>query len=135
MIPMKICVLYFSRTGNTKSMAEAIARSTNATIKDMASVDPSTINGFDVLILGTPVNGFGPAQEAMVFIGRIPKAEGRKAIVFCTYDLVKFGTLGTLAGMLKNKGYNSILHVSKKKAVLGKTDFSEIIEKIRTALN
>src|SRR4030067_19479 len=84
---MKICVLYFSRTGNTKRMAEAISDSTKAPIFDIASSQPSVVENYDLLILGTPVEGSRPTKEALAFIERLPKAEGKKAVLFCTYSI------------------------------------------------
>ncbi len=40
---MKPCVLYFSRTGNTKRVAEAIANQVKAPLFDIATCDPSVV--------------------------------------------------------------------------------------------
>jgi hypothetical protein len=61
--------------------------STEAPAFDMTSIAPSVVEDFDFLILGTPVEGFRPAKETMTFVERLPKTEGKKAILFCTYAL------------------------------------------------
>ena len=81
---MKPCVVYFSRTGNTKRLAQAIADAVKAPLFDMASTQPSALAEYDTLIIGTPVEGSSPAKPAASFIESMPSVEGKKAIVFCT---------------------------------------------------
>jgi flavodoxin len=132
---MKPCVLYFSRTGNTKRMAEAISESAKAPVFAMTSSDPSVVEDFDLLIVGTPVEGFRPAKENMDFVERLPKTEGKKAILFCTYALWKGRTFGVLKKELSRKGYETILDVSKKGMKPDQpADFSDSINKIQKAL-
>ncbi|MGB9915041.1 MAG: flavodoxin family protein [Candidatus Bathyarchaeales archaeon] len=132
---MKPCILYFSRTGNTKRMAEAIAAAIKAPVFAITSSQPSVVKDFDMLILGTPVEGFRPAKEAMDFIKRLPRAEGKKAILFCTCKLWKGNTFKILENELSGKGYSVVLSVSKRGIKLDKpTDFSDCLDKIQEAL-
>src|SRR3990170_6733454 len=125
---MKPCVLYFSRTGNTKRLAEAISESTKAPAFDIASSEPSIVENYDLLILGTPVEGSRPAKETSAFIERIPETEGNKAILFCTYSLWKGSTFKILEKKLASKGYDVILRVSKKGMKPDKpADFSDVL--------
>jgi len=125
---MKPCVLYFSRTGNTKRMAEAIAEAAKAPVFDMTSSEPSVVEGFDLLIVGTPVEGFRPAKETVAF-------EGKNAILFCTYALWKGRTFGVLKKELSSKGYEPILDVSKKGMKPDQpAEFSDSLNKIQKAL-
>jgi flavodoxin len=131
---MKLCVLYFSRTGNTKRMAEAISESVKAPVFDITSSDPSVVEGSDLLIVGTPVEGFHPAKETTEFLERLPKTEGKKAILFCTCALWKGRTFGVLKKKLSSKGYDTILSTSKKMKKGTPADFSENINQIQKAL-
>jgi len=132
---MKPCVLYFSRTGNTKRMAEAIAEAAKAPVFDMTSSDPLVVEAFDLLIVGTPVEGFRPAKETVAFVERLPKTEGKNAILFCTYALWKGRTFGVLKKELSSKGYEPILDVSKKGMKPDQpAEFSDSINKIQKAL-
>jgi flavodoxin len=116
-------------------MAEAISKATKAPCFDMTSCEPSFVENFDLLIIGTPVEGFNPAKEAKSFVENLPKTEGKKAIMFCTYALWKGRTFGALKKVLANKGYVTILEVSKKGMKPDQpADFSESIEKIAEAL-
>jgi flavodoxin len=134
---MKPCVLYFSRTGNTKRFAEAIANQTQASIFDIATSEPSIVEAYDTIILGTPVEGASPAKETKAFVERLPQTEGKKAIVFCTYRL--FGnerTMKNIEKTLAEKGYQSILRVSKKmKGKPGEpADYSDALSEIKKVL-
>ena len=132
---MKPCVLYFSRTGNTKRMAEAISETTRAPSFDMTSCEPSVVKNFDLLIIGTPVEGFNPAKEVKAFVENLPKTESKKAIMFCTYILWKGRTFGVLKKALAKKGYKTILEVSKKGMKPDQpADFSESLKKITETL-
>jgi flavodoxin len=133
---MDPCVVYFSRTDNTKRLAQAIADAANAPLMDIAGTLPSTIETFDPLIIGTPVEGSSPAKEARTFIQEMNKVEGKKAILFCTYRL--FGnerTMKTMEKELENLGYETILKVSKKGMKPEKeADFSAIVSEVKKTL-
>ncbi len=129
---MKTCVVYFSRTGNTKRMAEAISDLLKAPTFDLASSEPSVVENYDLLILGTPVEGFRPAKETAAFVERLPKGEGKKTILFCTYILWKGFTFRALTNKLSSKGYEIILKVSKKGMKPDKpADFTESLDEIK----
>ena len=133
---MNACVVYFSRTGNTKRLAEAIADTVKAPILDLTTTDPSAIETCDLLILGTPVEYSSPAKETLAFIEKLSKIAGKKAIVFCTYKI--FGNMRTMKAMekkLADKGYQTIALVSKKGMWPEKeADFTEIRREIKKAL-
>jgi flavodoxin len=134
---MNTCVVHFSRTGNTKRLAQAIADTAKASIYELASTQPSTIQNCDLLILGTPVEGASPAKETLAFIEAMPKVEGKKAILFCTCRI--FGNNRTLKNMEKQlsaKGYETILSVSKKGMKPDKeADFSEVLGEVKKVLD
>jgi flavodoxin len=133
---MEPCVVYFSRTGNTKRLAKAIADTANAPIYDLTSVAPSTLQTCDLLILGTPVEGGSPAKETLAFIESLPKVESKKSILFCTYRL--FGnnrTLNAMEKLLTSKGYTTVLKVSKKGMKPEKeADFSDVVAEVKNTL-
>jgi flavodoxin len=133
---MQPCVVYFSRTGNTQRLAQAIAGSLNAPLMNLAGTLPSTIEGFNPLILGTPVEGSSPAKETKAFIESMNRVEGKKAILFCTYRI--FGNERTMKAMekeLKTKGYETVLKVSMKGMKPDKeADFSDVVAEVKTAV-
>jgi flavodoxin len=133
---MEPVVVYFSRTGNTQRLAQAIADAVKAPLMNLAGTLPSTIEGFDPLILGTPVEGSNPAKETKAFIESMNRVEGKKAILFCTYRM--FGNERTMKAMekeLKTKGYETVLKVSKKGMKPDKeADFSDVVAEVKKAV-
>jgi flavodoxin len=133
---MKPCVLYFSRTGNTKRMAEAIAEYVKAPLFDIASSQPSIVEKYDLLFIGTPVEGASPTKEARAFVQALPKADGKKVILFCTHRI--FGNKRTLKALKKEmdgKGYMTLLGVTKRGMKPDQpADFSEALGEIKKAL-
>jgi flavodoxin len=134
---MKPVVLYFSRTGNTKGLAEAIAQQAKAPIFSISSNEPSVVEAYDTVILGTPVEGASPAKETRAFVERLPQAQDKRAILFCTYRI--FGnerTMKALEKVLAEKGYKTVLKVSKKTKKPGEpSDFSELLGEVKKALS
>ena len=130
---MKTCVDYFSRTGNTRRLAQAIADTAKAPIFDIPSTQPSAIEDFDLLIIGTPVEGSSPAKEVAAFIESMPRVESKKAILFCTNRLFGSGrTLKIMEKMLDCKGYETVLKVSKKGMKPDKeADFSDVLAEVK----
>ena len=133
---MNACVVYFSRTGNTKRLAQAITDIVKAPIYDLATATPSEIQNCDLLILGTPVEGSSPAKETVTFIEALPNVTNKKAILFCTYRI--FGnerTMKRIEKTLEGKGYKTLLKVSKKgmKPEMA-TDFSEQLSQVKKIL-
>ena len=134
---MNPCVFYFSRTGNTQTFAEAIAEELQIPIYDMTTVDPTIVNEYDIVLLGTPVNDFHPAPETLDFISHLPQNPGKPIILFCSYGLWIGRTFSKLASEVKKKGFQPILRV-KKKMQRGRQwtpqDFADPIDEIRRVL-
>jgi flavodoxin len=132
---MKACVLYISLTGNTKRLAEAISELLKAPVFDIAHApEPSVVNDFDLLVIGTPVMGLRPTPEVQSFVKRLPECTGKKTILFCTYAIKQGGTLKVLEKELVKKGYVNILSVSKRGLRPNKADFADVLEEINKAV-
>jgi flavodoxin len=133
---MNAAVVYFSRTGNTQKLAQAIANEARAPIYDLTQSDSSKVGNIDLLIFGTPVEGASPAKEAMVYITNMPVVTGKKAILFVTYRI--FGNeraMKSIEKVLYSKGYETILKVSKKGMKPEQTpNFSDVLSKVKTVL-
>jgi flavodoxin len=133
---MNAAVVYFSRTGNTQKLAQAIATEAKAPIYELSAAEPSKIASVDLLIFGTPVEGSSPTKEAMAYIDNLPAVTGKKAILFVTYKI--FGnerTMKTIEKKLSAKGYTTILKVSKKGMKPEQTpDFSDVLSKVKAVL-
>jgi flavodoxin len=133
---MNACVLYFSQTGNTRKFAEAISNSLKIpAVYDITTTEPTVVNDFDLIFLGTPVHGFSPSTESLSFVERLPEGDGKRAVLFCTHRLWKGRTFGKLKKELKKKGYSTILTVSAKGKEFTDETFSEAIGKIKEKMN
>jgi flavodoxin len=132
---MKACVLYFSQTGNTKKFAEAICDSLETkAVFDITTTEPTVVDDYDVIIIGTPVHGFNPSKEAVSFVESLPEGNGKKAALFCTCRLWKGRTFSKLAKELKKRGYSTVSCVSAKAKEFTKEDFVKPTAKIAEAL-
>lgn len=133
---MNTGIFYMSRTGNTKRFAQAIADQTKAPLYDITSTQPSETQKFDLLFLGTPVEGSSPTKEIMAFIEAMPTVNGKKAILFVTYKI--FGNKHSMKNMdkkLKEKGFETVLMVSKKGMKPEQSaDFSEALAEIQKTI-
>jgi len=133
---MNSAVVYFSRTGNTKKLAEEIAEAIKAPIFDVATTAPSSVAEFDLLVFGTPVEGASPAKEARAFLEDISVVSGKKAIVFNTCRL--FGNSRTnkaLEKLLSAKGYETVLAVSKKVKANKEPDNIERVNEVKEKIS
>ena len=83
---MKAEVRYFTRTGNTKKLAEAIAQASECQAQSI----PAPIDGYtDVLFLGASVYGGGISAEVKEYIHSLDKTQIGMAAVFSTSALVQ----------------------------------------------
>lgn len=84
---MKVLVGYMSQTGNTKKVAEAIFGEIEAE-KEMRSLEEiATLEGFDLAFIGLPLQGFGPANDAKVFLEQ--HSAGKKIALFVTHAVTE----------------------------------------------
>ncbi|MHA1963262.1 MAG: flavodoxin family protein [Candidatus Thorarchaeota archaeon] len=80
---MKVLVTYRSVTGNTKKIAEAIFDEieTEKEIKNFRDVE--TLDGYDYVFVGYPVEGWGPGGASKKWLKEYVK--GKKVCLFCTH--------------------------------------------------
>jgi flavodoxin len=84
-------VTYFSRTGNTRLVAEAIfgALSGDKTLKPIA--EAGDLSSYQLLVVGFPVQTHSVPYPVEVFLKSVP--EGRKVALFSTHGSVTGGQL------------------------------------------
>jgi len=82
-IPMSVLVTYFSQTGNTKKVAEAIYGEIAEAkeIKELAAVE--NLEAHDLSFIGFPIMAFGAAKPAKEFLAA--HAAGKKVALFITH--------------------------------------------------
>ena len=94
---MKKKVIYYSKTGNTQSVAERLAAVLNADIEPIVAVsdDPNIydvelisnphIEGFDHLIFGSPVHGFSVSKIMNAYLNQLSNLKGKTIDLYITH--------------------------------------------------
>ena len=96
---MKIEVRYYTRSGNTKKLAEAIAKAVGAEAK---TVEEPLREDVDILFLGSSVYAYGVDDSIKKFISNIDVTVG-KVVNFSTAALIK-STYKQVGKLLAEKG-------------------------------
>jgi flavodoxin len=80
---VKTLVAYFSQTGKTKLVADAIYESIEGEkeLKELSEIE--SLDGYDLSFIGFPIIAFGPAKEGKDFLEQ--KAAGKKVALFITH--------------------------------------------------
>lgn len=86
---MKAHIVYDSAYGNTKSVAESIARNLSplsAAAIPVVDFDPRTLATDDLLVVGSPVNGWRPTARISALLAQLDdgRLKGIKAAAFDT---------------------------------------------------
>jgi len=98
---MEIAVTYFSRTGNTKKLAEAIGDTVGCAAVDISTIIlPETV---DLLFIGGAIYGSKLDISLQQFINRLNPEKVRRAVVFSTYAFGETANAKTKE-LLKEKG-------------------------------
>ena len=92
---MKALVTYFSRTGNTKKVAQAIydAVTIEKTIAPVDDAPPAA--GYDVIFCGFPVHAHSVPGTISSFIKNLP--EGKKLALFSTHGSLRHNAFAKTA--------------------------------------
>ncbi len=99
---MNIQVRYYSRGGNTKKLADVIAKAADCKAEQI----PVLIDGnADILFLGASVYWGGISPEVKSYIKALDKNRIGKVVVFSTSALAE-RAFGQIQKMLQDKGIN-----------------------------
>jgi flavodoxin len=111
---MRTLVVYDSQFGNTEKLAQLIAQtldeSTATEIVRADKVNGSMLDRFDLLVLGSPTQGWNMTPALRSLVAGIPREtlHGKMAAVFDTRfhrsQWITGSAARKLAGMLKEKG-------------------------------
>ena len=96
---MKVEVRYYTRSGNTKKLADAIAKAVGVEAK---MVDEPLKEDVDILFLGSSVYAYGVDDNIKKFISNIDVRVG-KVVNFSTAALIK-STYKQVGKLLEKKG-------------------------------
>ncbi len=95
---MSAAVRYYSRSGNTKAVAEAIAKAAGVSAVSVDAEDAAIKEPVDVLFIGGALYAYGLDSHLKDYLKTLKKEDAGKAVVFSTswiskhsIDLIKSG--------------------------------------------
>ncbi len=128
---MSVAVRYFSRSGNTKKVAEYLAEAAGVNAVSVDAADAALTEKADVLFIGGALYAYGIDAELKKYLGTLSSDKVGKAVVFSTSWLSKHA-LDLIENALSEKGIpveDSTFYV-KSKAVDGcKTEAMDFAKK------
>jgi flavodoxin len=93
---MKVLVSYYSDTGNTKKMADAIYDAIEQSEKEICPAEEaSNLSEYDLIFCGFPVQSMGLPAKMETFVKGLP--EGMKVAFFATHGSLRGGELAITA--------------------------------------
>lgn len=81
---MKTAVRFYSRSGNTKAVAEAIAKAAGVSEVSVDSADAVIQEPVDILFIGGALYAYGIDSHLKDFLKSLKKSDVKKAVVFST---------------------------------------------------
>jgi flavodoxin len=93
---MKVLVTYFSKTGNTKKLAQAIYEGVEHSEKEIQSIkEAGDFGQYDLIFCGFPVHASSVPQKAADLLKKIPA--DCKTAIFATHGSLRGGQLAVTA--------------------------------------
>ena len=102
-VKMGKAVRYYSRSGNTKALAAAIANGASCTAVSVDEVGAEIKEPVDTLFIGGGLYAYGIDKKLKAYIGTLDSSKVKKAAVFSTSWLSKHA-LDLLKSELKGRG-------------------------------
>ncbi|MBQ9155450.1 MAG: hypothetical protein IJ137_01570 [Eubacterium sp.] len=81
---MSAAVRYYSRSGNTKALAEAIAKGAGVSAVSVDTSDAAIKEPVDVLFIGGALYAYGLDKNLKEYLKTLKKEDAKKAVVFST---------------------------------------------------
>lgn len=100
---MKAAVRYYSRSGNTKAVAESMAKAVGVQAISVDAQHPAMPGPVDVLFIGGAVYAYGIDKKLEKYIQTLSSRQVKKAVVFSTSWVSKHG-IDLIKKALKEKG-------------------------------
>lgn len=81
---MNIAVRYYSRSGNTKALAEAMARAAGVPAISVDAPEAELDEPVDVLFIGGALYAYGLDSHLKEYLKTLKREDARKAVIFST---------------------------------------------------
>ena len=110
---MKSIIIYYSQTGNTKKIAQAIHAGMSQTgeqcdIARLKDVDSQNMADYDLIGLGSPIIHARELPNVTRFMNSLESVDGKHAFVFCTHGLSIGFYMSRAVSALMNRGLTVI---------------------------
>ncbi len=107
---MNVIIIYFSQTGNTIKIAEAIrdgivSAGGGCDLQPIKEVNKSHLIHYDLIGIGCPTFYYREPRNVKQFIQALDPVESKHAFIFCTHGSVMGNTLYYTSEELSMKGY------------------------------
>ena len=93
-LPRNILITYYSDTGNTRKIAQALSEETsraNVTVlKKIDEVSLEDVGGYDIIFIGSPIHGNQLNGNVQYFLEDIPSVPGQKVAGFVTHGATSY---------------------------------------------
>ena len=86
---MKAAVRYYSRSGNTRALAEAIAAAAGVAAVSVDQKEAALTEPADVLFIGGALYAYGLDNSLKAYLKTLKKGDAKKAVIFSTSWLSK----------------------------------------------
>ena len=129
---MKAQVRYYSRSGNTQILAEAIAKGVNTKAISIDDSDALINDKTDVLFIGGALYAYGLDNKIKEYISNLDSRNIKKAVVFSTSWISKH-SIDLIKKALKNKGIDvakNYIYYKNKPSEIELKEAEEIAKKL-----
>jgi flavodoxin len=81
---MRVLIVYDSTYGHTERIAQAIGEAIDGEVRHVSAVSPADLEGFDLLIIGSPTHGGFPTEGIHELVKGAPAVDGVAVAAFDT---------------------------------------------------
>jgi flavodoxin I len=104
---MNVKLVYFSRGGNTRKVADVIAKELGITAVDVAKESPD-VSKADLLIVGSGTEGGKAGKPMIAFLSNLAPVTGKQAACFATASGDSSKMIAAIKENLTSKGYKTV---------------------------
>lgn len=109
---LRACVAYYSATGSTGKISEAIYRGMKSVmpcdVAPISKLDPNEMGTYDVVAVGGPIWYYRETANLRIFINEMPDMTGKLCAAYCTHGVQPNGYFYSLAQPLQKKAFTII---------------------------
>ena len=105
---MKVCLFYYSGSGNTKLACQYIARNASSmdfVLSDIIRDKVPDLDPFDMIGFATFADYLGPSKAFADFVNSLPMQHGKPSFVLSTFGYINGATLRIMSELAASRGF------------------------------